>query len=254
MQLLNEFIFPLLVTIALHIGLVFTLTLEWPEQESPDKVHRPKIMQAKLVQLEANKKNTEDNKKKTKVVDLTKKKQEAERKKKLADAKRKKQLKQKKEAQAKKKREQKAKEEAKRKAEQERQKIKQQEALRQAQETQAFEEALAQEELALLEESYAMTAQSHMAAIAQRIEQKWSRPLSARKGMECELKIKLVPTGRVIDVAVVKSSGNSHFDRSAVQAVKQVEIFPEIQQMESEVFERYYRELKLLFRPEDLRL
>src|SRR5690606_4528896 len=99
---------------------------------------------------------------------------------------------------------------------------------RRQQEQQAFEQALAQEELQLAEQSYAVEAQSYMSAIAQRIEQNWSRPPSARNGMQCELRIQLVPTGRVVNVDVIKSSGDSLFDRSAVQAVKKAEQFPEV--------------------------
>jgi TonB family C-terminal domain len=54
-------------------------------------------------------------------------------------------------------------------------------------------------------------------------------------------------------VDVIKSSGDSLFDRSAVQAVKKAEQFPEVKEMPREVFERFYRELNLVFRPQDLR-
>ncbi len=97
-------------------------------------------------------------------------------------------------------------------------------------------------------------AQSYVALIAERIEQNWSRPPSARNGMKCELLMQLVPTGRVVSVSVVKSSGNAAFDRSAEQAVKKIEQFVEIKDMPPEIFERYFRQLRLVFNPQDLRL
>jgi colicin import membrane protein len=97
-------------------------------------------------------------------------------------------------------------------------------------------------------------SQSYSALIAARIEQNWSRPPSARKGIQCELEIQMVPTGYVIDVQITKSSGNAAFDRSAVQAVKKIERFNEVKDIPSRIFEQYFRTFKLNFNPKDLRL
>jgi len=96
-------------------------------------------------------------------------------------------------------------------------------------------------------------AQSYVDAINQRITENWSRPPSARNGMQCQLLIQLVPTGRVVAVTLEKSSGNDAFDRSAIQAVKKVDTFPEIKDMPSGLFERDFRNLHLNFNPQDLR-
>jgi colicin import membrane protein len=96
-------------------------------------------------------------------------------------------------------------------------------------------------------------ANSYLAMIKDRIERKWNRPPSARNGMACVLRISIVPTGRITDVDVVKSSGSDEFDRSAEQAVRSVEQFKELQGMDPDLFEQDFRELEILFRPEDLR-
>ena len=88
--------------------------------------------------------------------------------------------------------------------------------------------------------------------IQREIVQNWSRPPSARNGMEALLKVFLVPTGEVVNVTVVKSSGNGAFDRSAVLAVQKVQRFQVPNN--SRQFERNFREFAVLFRPEDLRL
>lgn len=116
-----------------------------------------------------------------------------------------------------------------------------------------MEQALSEEEAVIAEDEFEIAAQSYIDVISQRIEQNWSRPPSARNGMRCVLLIQLVPTGRVVSVSIVESSGNSAFDRSAEQAVKKIDYFPEIQDMKPAVFERYYRRLKLVFNPQDLR-
>lgn len=96
-------------------------------------------------------------------------------------------------------------------------------------------------------------ANSHIALITQAIERNWSRPASARNGMEAELILDLVPTGEVVNVRVVKSSGSDAFDRSAVAAVKRARQFIELQQLPNHVFEKFFRRLRMKFKPEDLR-
>jgi TonB family protein len=94
---------------------------------------------------------------------------------------------------------------------------------------------------------------SFIALIQQTVINYWSRPPSARNGMECELVVQLIPTGEVVSVSVIRSSGNSAFDASAINAVKRAGAFPELQKLPSAEFEKNFRRLNLIFRPEDLR-
>lgn len=95
-------------------------------------------------------------------------------------------------------------------------------------------------------------AMAYVAQIQREIIQNWSRPPSARNGMQALLRVVLIPTGEVIDVQVEQSSGNSAFDRSALQAVRKSERFVVPDRLRQ--FERDFREFTVLFRPEDLRL
>jgi len=94
---------------------------------------------------------------------------------------------------------------------------------------------------------------SFIALIQRTVVNYWSRPPSARNGMECELVVQLVPTGEVVSVTVVRSSGNPAFDASAVNAVQKAGAFPELQKLPSGEFEKNFRRLNLIFKPEDLR-
>ncbi len=96
-------------------------------------------------------------------------------------------------------------------------------------------------------------AASYAALIQQTVVNYWSRPPSARNGMEVLLALQLIPTGEVVSVSVIKSSGNTAFDRSAVNAVQKAEQFPELKDLPSREFEKTFRRFRLLFRPEDLR-
>ncbi len=114
------------------------------------------------------------------------------------------------------------------------------------------------ETVAAQEQSSATATADEMAAsfaalIRQTVVSYWSRPPSARNGMEAELSIQLIPTGEIVSVRVIRSSGNTAFDRSAMNAVQKAGVFPELQQLPNREFEKNFRRFRLLFRPEDLR-
>lgn len=116
--------------------------------------------------------------------------------------------------------------------------------------TSSFDLALAEESEALAGDAQEQVAQSYAQGIYQLIVANWSRPPSARNGMQARLIVELVPTGDVVAVTVVDSSGNDAFDRSAEQAVRKVGKF-EVPD-DPAVFEKYFRRFPVLFRPEDL--
>ena len=82
---------------------------------------------------------------------------------------------------------------------------------------------------------------------------RWTRPPSARNGMVAVLSIQLVPTGEVVGVSVLQSSGNDAFDRSAMTAVERSARFPEVAKLDNALFEANFRRFQLIFKPEDLR-
>ena len=114
----------------------------------------------------------------------------------------------------------------------------------------AFDEALQRESQTLDSDKNEQAAMSYAQGIYRQIVQNWSRPPSARTGMEAQLLVELVPTGDVVSVTLVKSSGNDAFDRSAEQAIRKVGKFDVPK--ESDLFERYFRKFPVLFKPEDL--
>jgi len=143
----------------------------------------------------------------------------------------------------------KAQEQARQRAEQQR---KAEERKRQMEREMAL--AMAAEDQAQQAESAEEFAMTYTDAIAAAIEDNWSRPPSARRGMEVILRLQLIPTGEVVAVSVLKSSGDEAFDRSAMNAVHRAARFPEVANAPSQVFESHLRSLQLKFNPEDLRL
>lgn len=115
----------------------------------------------------------------------------------------------------------------------------------------SFARALDAESEQLAQREADEMAGSYIGAIIADIERHWSRPPSARQGMQVELRISLVPSGELVDISVVRSSGNTAFDRSAELAVRRAAPFQV--PANQTVFEQRFRRLRLVFTPEDLR-
>ena len=114
----------------------------------------------------------------------------------------------------------------------------------------AFKDALDREGIELASNAQTDAALSYIGGIYEAVVRNWSRPPSARNDMEAELLVELIPTGEVVSVTLVSSSGNTAFDRSAEAAVRKARRFqvPE----DIGLFESRFRQFTLLFKPEDL--
>jgi colicin import membrane protein len=102
----------------------------------------------------------------------------------------------------------------------------------------------------MLEGQNEQEVQSYQASIYDLVRKNWSRPPSARNGMQARFVVELIPTGEVLSVALVDSSGNGSFDRSAEQAIRRARRFDVPK--DNELFEANFRRFYFLFRPEDL--
>ena len=127
------------------------------------------------------------------------------------------------------------------------------ERLRQEEEVERQRQA---EEVAVIAAEAARTefelVQSATALIQQALQQVWNRPPSARNGMRAILRIRMLPTGELIEASITQSSGDSAFDRSAENAVYSASPFAELQNLPINVFNTNFRMLTLIFEPEDL--
>src|SRR5690625_3121282 len=237
---LNAYTLPLIISLLLHalvLGLVFQ---KWESTHKPRKVEIPQHVQAQIVDFNPRAEEEARQAEEQRIIDL-RRRQEEQARERQQEAERERQR------------------EREREQQRERERQRQEEAARQERERQEqiqqrLDEALAREEEFLMETQTQGAVQSYVSLIAQRIEQNWSRPPSARVGMQVVLMIQLVPTGQVVDVSVVESSGNAAFDRSAEQAVTRVGRFTEVQDMPPDLFERHFRQLRLVYIPRDLRL
>lgn len=119
----------------------------------------------------------------------------------------------------------------------------------------SLKEQLAREEQergeARVKAEQAARAQSELARfeglIRQKVERNWVRPAGWTKGMECVVRVRLAPTGEVINAMIARSSGSAAFDRSVENAVYKASPLP---LPEDKALFEHFRELELRFRPE----
>jgi len=107
-----------------------------------------------------------------------------------------------------------------------------------------------EDELFDLGDAEDVTTMSYVADIMNAIIAEWSRPPSARNDMQARFRVDLLPSGDLLNVTLVDSSGNGAFDRSAEAAVRKVDRFNV--PSDRRLFESKFRRFTLLFKPEDL--
>ena len=117
---------------------------------------------------------------------------------------------------------------------------------------QALREMLLQEEQERAQAAKAARAASlvdeYKVAIRQKVSRNWVRPPGASQGLKCMVKVRLVPSGEVLEAKVVRSSGNTVFDRSVENAVYKAAPLPI--PTDTDLFD-FFREIEFLFNPGD---
>lgn len=246
--------------VLVHLALIALVVVGFRWQTKPATVPA-KVMQAQAVNDAETQKEIERRKKleRERAQQETKKKREQEeRERKAADDKRRQE--QAKVAEQKRKDEDKLKaaESEKKRKDEARQaevrKKKDTEERRQSAES-SLKEQLAREEKERTEAKakveQAARAQSELARvealIRQKVERNWVRPAGWTKGMECVVRVRLAPTGEVINATIARPSGIPAFDRSVENAVYKASPLPLPE--DKGLFE-HFRELELRFRPE----
>ena len=76
----------------------------------------------------------------------------------------------------------------------------------------------------------------------------WNKPFVLNEDIKVSIKIKLAPSGEILSKTLIESSGNDKFDDSAMKAVSKISFLKEVSNLRREDFERYFREINLVFK------
>ncbi|GMQ83537.1 MAG: hypothetical protein BMS9Abin06_0272 [Gammaproteobacteria bacterium] len=223
------------------------------QKQQEDKKLREAHEKLKKIEQQAKAAEQKRKQEEKRVADLkrkeeVKKKAEVERKRKVgakkkAEAERKRKVEAKKKVEA----ERKRKEEAKKKAEAER-KRKQEEARRKVAEQEMQARLAAEQERMASQRRTAMQRMidEYVLYIQEKVQRSWIRPPDSGSGLSCTVEVRLIPSGEVVDVRIVRSSGNSAFDRSVEAAVfkaSPLPVPPDVEVMEK------FRTIRFEFKP-----
>jgi colicin import membrane protein len=113
----------------------------------------------------------------------------------------------------------------------------------QADRVQALRVQAAQEEQQMRAEA---AVASFTDLIRQKVERNWIQPPGDISGLDCIVRVRLIPGGDVVDAQVIKSSGNAFFDRSVELAARKAAPLP--LPNDPNMF-NYFRTLEFYFRP-----
>jgi len=95
-----------------------------------------------------------------------------------------------------------------------------------AQRQQELARQLEAEERAQAEAKANREIDRYLVLIRQKVARNWLKPAGSSKGLVSKVKVRLIPGGEVIDVKIIKSSGNAVYDRSVEGAVRKASPLP----------------------------
>lgn len=262
------------MAVALHLIVIAALVIafRWPAPTASNV----QVIQAIAVDKTPAQKKAEEEKKKRELAKkraAEQRKKEAARKKRLAAERQRKEMERtRREAEAKKRAEEQKRFEQeqqrlaaeRQRLEEEKQRLEEARRQRQEQERQQVEDEQrqkeAEEQLAAMmaaeeqarkdaeRQARALTeTEKYKILIRQKVTRNWVRPPASEKGLKCTVRVKLVPGGEVLQVSVVKSSGDEVFDRSVENAVFKAAPLP--LPGDRDLFE-YFRDIEFLFNPD----
>ncbi|MDH5571111.1 MAG: cell envelope integrity protein TolA, partial [Gammaproteobacteria bacterium] len=195
--------------------------------------------------LQALKKKRQDEELKRKDEELKRKEKVATEKKQLLELKKKREV-----AELKRKEEEKRLAELEKKRKQEEERVRQEEQAKQEVEMKRKLEAERQAREAASRQVNQSEIKRFQGLIKREVTRRWIVPNLNVKNLSCDVKVRIIPSGDVIDVKIIKSSGNQAFDRSVEAAVYKAAPLP-VPTVESGLFEEF-REVIFSFDPKNV--
>ena len=110
-------------------------------------------------------------------------------------------------------------------------------------------EELIKEDNLFLIESEENQINLYSSLIIENIQSAWRKPINVQDGLVCNLRLSINKNGRVINVNLIKSSGNIRFDNSALKAVQRVETFDFFKKIPFNIYSSNFKNIVITFNP-----
>ena len=110
-------------------------------------------------------------------------------------------------------------------------------------------EELIEEDNLFLMESEENQVNLYSSLIIESIQSAWRKPINIQDGLVCNLRLSINKNGRVVNVNLIKSSGNIRFDNSAIKAVQRVETFEFFNKIPLNIYSSNFKNIVITFNP-----
>jgi TonB family protein len=112
----------------------------------------------------------------------------------------------------------------------------------------SFEDLLREDNL-IAQESEQSQVELFSSLIIQSLQSAWRKPINIQDGLICDLRITINKNGRIINVNLIKSSGNIRFDNSALMAVQRTETFNFFNSIPYNIYLSNFKNIVITFNP-----
>ena len=112
----------------------------------------------------------------------------------------------------------------------------------------SFEDLLEEENL-IFQESEQNQVELYSSLIIQSLQSAWRKPINIQDELVCDLRITINKNGRIINVNLIKSSGNIRFDNSAMKALQRIETFNFFDSIPYNIYLSNFKNIVITFNP-----
>ena len=112
----------------------------------------------------------------------------------------------------------------------------------------SFEDLLEEENL-IFQESEQNQVELYSSLIIKSLQSAWRKPINIQDGLVCDLRITINKNGRIINVNLIKSSGNIRFDNSAMKALQRIETFNFFDSIPYNIYLSNFKNIVITFNP-----
>ena len=98
-------------------------------------------------------------------------------------------------------------------------------------------------------ESQHSQVELYSSLIIKSIQSAWRKPMNIQDGLVCDLRLSINKNGRIVNVNLIRSSGNLRFDNSALKAVQRAETFSFFKDIPYSLYSTNFKSVVITFNP-----
>ena len=112
----------------------------------------------------------------------------------------------------------------------------------------SLDDLIAEDKL-ISKESQHSQVELYSSLIIKSIQSAWRKPINIQDGLVCDLRLSINKNGRIVNVNLIRSSGNLRFDNSALKAVQRVETFSFFKDIPYSLYNTNFKSVVITFNP-----